>query len=102
MKAREISGWVVIAGFALTAQGCWEDEQVTSLGEGGCRIADGGGGVPVHFSGLSSDECKAKCFNGSGKCTAVEYNTNNGQCEIHSEPIVKYEEVEGVFCYRRN
>jgi hypothetical protein len=103
-KARQISGWVVIAGVGLLGQGCWEDAQdrVTLLGEGGCRIADGGEGDPIHLSGLSSDQCQARCFDENGKCTAVEYNVNNGQCEIHSDPVVKYEGVEGVFCYLRD
>ena len=102
MKARQIGNWAVIAGIALIAQGCWEDEQATLLGEGGCRTADGGEGSPIHLAGLSSDECQARCFEENGKCTAVEYNTHNSQCEIHSDTIVKYEGVEGVFCYRRN
>ena len=101
-KAREIRGWAIIAGAVLMAQGCWEDERVTLLGEGGCRIADGSQGTPTYVSGLSSDQCQAECFNENGNCTAVEYNTNNGQCEIHSEAIIKYEAVEGVFCYLRN
>ena len=100
-KVRHIIGWVVIAGVWLI-QGCWENEQFTLLGEGGCRLADGGEGGPVHLSELSSEQCQAKCSAEDGKCTAVEYNTNNGQCEIHSEAIVKFEGVEGVFCYVRN
>jgi hypothetical protein len=100
-KARQFAGWLVIAGVALSVQGCWENEQknLTLLGEGGCRFADGGGGQPIYISRVSLDECEAKCFNGNAKCTAVEYNTNNSQCEIHSELIAKYEEVKGVFCY---
>jgi hypothetical protein len=103
-KARPFAGWLVIAGVALSVQGCWESEQkdLTLLGEGGCRIADGGEGRPIYIKGVSLDECEAKCFDGDGKCTAVEYNTNNSQCEIHSQPITKYEKVGGVFCYTRS
>jgi hypothetical protein len=103
-KSRQISGWVMIAGIALLTQGCWddEDEQLTLLGEGGCRITDGGAGDPVHHSGLSSEQCQDECFFQNGKCTAVEYNTNNSQCEIHHEHVVKFEGVKGVFCYVRN
>jgi hypothetical protein len=92
---------VVIAGVWMI-QGCWENEQFTLLGEGGCRLADGGEGTPEYLSGLSSEQCQAQCSAEDGQCTAIEYNTNNGLCEIHSEPIVKFEGVEGVFCYLRN
>jgi PAN domain len=96
-----IKGWVVIAGIVVT-QGCWENEQFTLLGEGGCRLADGGGGDPIYLAGLTSEQCQAQCFAENGECTAVEYNTNNRQCEVHSEPIVKFEGAKGVFCYLRN
>jgi PAN domain len=91
----------MIAGVCMI-QGCWDNDQYTLLGEGGCRLADGREGGPVHLSGLSSEQCQAKCSAEDGKCTAVEYNTNNGQCEIHSGPIVKFEEFDGVFCYVRH
>jgi PAN domain len=101
-QSRQIAGWVIIGAVALIVQGCWEDEQLSLLGEGGCRLADGSTGDPMYLSGLSSDQCQAECLGEDGKCTAVEFNTNNGQCEIHSEPIVKYESVQGVFCYVRD
>jgi hypothetical protein len=91
----------MIAGVWLI-QGCWENDQLTLLGEGACRLADGSEGAPESLSGLSSEQCQAQCSAEDAQCTAVEYNTNTGLCEIHSEPIVKYEEVEGVFCYVRN
>jgi hypothetical protein len=104
LKARQFAGSLVIAGVALSVQGCWEDEQqnLTLVGEGGCRLADGSGGHPIYIAGLSLDQCEANCFNGDGKCTAVEYNSNNNQCEVHSEPIANYQKVAGVFCYRRS
>ena len=101
-KSRYVARWLVMSGVALMLQGCWDDEQLTLLGEGGCRITDGSEGEPIYVSGLSLDQCQAKCFNGTPNCTAVEYNTNNGQCEVHSDPITKFEVVEGVFCYQRN
>jgi PAN domain len=100
----QIAGGFVLAGVAPLVQG-WskgEQDQLALLGEGGCRLADGGEGNPVHLAGLSSERCQAECISQNGKCSAVEYNTNNGQCEVHSEPIVKFEAVEGVFCYLRN
>ena len=100
--SRCIARWLAITGVALMLQGCWDDEQLTLLGEGGCRSADGSEGNPTYVSGVSIDQCQSKCFNGQANCTAVEYNTNNGQCEVHSDPIIKHEEVAGVFCYRRN
>jgi PAN domain len=99
--ARYIRGWAMIAG-VLMIQGCWEDEQFTLLGEGGCRLADGSEGEPKYLTGLTSEQCQAECSADNGGCTAVEYNTDGGLCEIHSGPIVKFEGVEGVFCYVRN
>jgi PAN domain len=98
---RWIKGCLVIIS-VLMIQGCRDDEQFTLVGEGGCRLADGGEGGPVHLAGLSSEQCQAECTAENGKCTAFEYNTNNGNCEVHSEPIVKFEAVAGVFCYLRN
>lgn len=100
-NARWIKGCLVIVS-AVFIQGCWEDEQFTLLGEGGCRLADGGEGTPVYLAGVSSEQCQAECSDQNGACTAFEYNTNNSQCEIHAEPIVKFEGVEGVLCYLRN
>ena len=99
-----VTGGSVLARVAPLVQG-WskgEQDQLTLLGEGGCRLADGGEGHPVHLAGLSSEQCHAECTSENGKCSAVEYNTNNGNCEVHSEPIVKFEGVEGVFCYLPN
>jgi hypothetical protein len=85
-------------------QGCGEKEekdkdQLTLLGEGGCRTADGGQGQSTSFSEKSEDACKAKCFANGKPCAAVEFNSNEGMCEIHSQPIAKFEAVQGVFCY---
>src|SRR5687767_7530802 len=100
----QIAGGFVLAGVAPLMQG-WskgKQDQLALLGEGGCRLADGGEGSPVHLAGLSSEQCQAECTGENEKCTALEYNTNNGQCEVHSGPIVKFEAVDGVFCYLRN
>ena len=98
---RWISGCLAIVS-GLMIQGCWDEEQFTLLGQGGCRLADGGEGSPIHLAGLSSEQCQAKCSAENGGCTAFEYNTSNGQCEIHGKQIVKFEGVDGVFCYLRN
>lgn len=102
-KARQVAGGLVIAGIALMMQGCWEDEQdrLILLGEGGCRTADGSEGAYITISAVSFNQCEAKCFDVNGQCTALEYNTNNSNCEIHSAPITSFEEVTGVSCYQR-
>jgi hypothetical protein len=100
----QIAGGFVLAEVAPLVQG-WskgEQDQLALLGEGGCRLADGGEGNPVHLAGLSYEQCQAECTSENGECSAVEYNTNNGQCELHSGTIVKFEEIEGVFCHLRN
>ena len=86
---------------ALAAQGCRDDGQdrLTLLGEGGCRAADGGDGTPSTVQMASAQDCEALCFAEETPCAAVEYNANNGICEIHREPIAKFEHVEGVACY---
>jgi hypothetical protein len=101
VEKRHIWICLVVAGIALAVQGCWEDkpDELTLLGEGGCRTADGGEGDPRYVSGLSLDACKAECFNGDVSCAAVEYNANNSNCEVHSGQITKFEDVEGVSCY---
>jgi hypothetical protein len=100
LKSRPIGVWLAILGVALTVQGCWdEQDQLELLGDGGCRTADGGEGGPTHFSEMSLDECKAQCFDGDAPCAAVEFNANNSKCEVHFEPITKFEAVEGVACY---
>jgi hypothetical protein len=101
LKARRIGRWLAIVGVVLATQGCWDDgqERLTLLGEGGCRTADGGHGDSSTVGVASAEDCEAQCFNGEASCTAVEYNSNNGACEIHREPIAKFEHVEGVACY---
>jgi hypothetical protein len=112
-----IVGGFAMAGILPQVQGCWQDEQLrqharavphaqlqdrlTLLGEGGCRTADGEQGEYTTISAVAFDECKAKCSEVNGQCTALEYNRNNGICEIHSEPITSFEGVAGVSCYRR-
>lgn len=99
-KARRIGLCFAIVGFALAAQGCWNDEQdLTLLGDGGCRTADGGEGRPAYLTAVSAEACEAQCSAGDEQCTAVEYNAGNGSCEIHHEPITKFERIEGVTCY---
>jgi PAN domain len=100
-KARRVGLWLAIVGFALAAQGCWDDgqESLTLLGEGGCRAADGGEGGPSTIQVASTEECEAQCFTEETPCAAVEYNSNNGACEIHREPIARFEQVDGVACY---
>jgi hypothetical protein len=99
LKARQTAVWFAIVGVAVMMQGCWEEDQLTLLGDGGCRTADGGEGEPIYLSGMSLDECKAQCFDGNGPCAAVEFNATSGNCEVHSAPITKFEAVEGVACY---
>jgi hypothetical protein len=101
LKLRPAGVWLAIVSIALATQGCWEDEQdqLTLLGDGGCRIADGGTGDPTYSPEMSLEECKAQCLAANGQCTAVEFNANNGMCEVHSEPIAKFERVDGVACY---
>ena len=102
-KARQLAGWLMITAFALVVQGCWEqEEQITFVGEGGCRIADGGEGEHSTISAQSVDQCEARCLATNGECVGFEYNSNNNACEIHYEPIATFENVAGVFCYRRS
>jgi len=106
-----VAGGLVIAGVAPLVQVCAqaeaqhesqdEEDQLTLLGEGGCRTADGGQGAYTRISSVSFDQCKTECFGLNGKCIALEYNSNINGCEIHSEPITSFEEVAGVSCYQR-
>ena len=100
-KAERIGVSLAIAGVVLALQGCWEDDQdrLTLLGAGACRVADGSGGHPKNITGVSLKACRALCFVGDLSCVAVEYNGNNEACEIHSKPVTKFERVEGVQCY---
>src|SRR5690606_22960076 len=101
-KARQLAGWLMITGFALVVQGCWEDEQMTFVGEGGCRFPEGSKGKYRTVSAESLDQCEARCLATNGECAGFEYNSNNNACEIHYEPIATFENVAGVFCYRRS
>ena len=100
-NVRQVGVGLVIVGIALTAQGCWEkdQEQLTLLGDGGCRTEDGGDGGPDYISGISLEECKQHCFKNGGPCSAVEFNSGNGMCEVHSKAITRVEPAEGVACY---
>jgi hypothetical protein len=91
----------MIVGIALTVQGCWEkdEDQLTLLGDGGCRMADGNAGSPIYISGMSLEGCKQNCFGKDKTCTAIEFNSNNNMCEVHSDSIVQVEPVAGVACY---
>jgi len=101
LKVREAGVWLAMVGVALAVQGCWENEQdqLTLLGNGGCRTADGSVGNPKTTTGISLDTCRALCDDGDVSCVAVEYSANTETCEIHSEPITKFERIEGVVCY---
>jgi len=71
-KAGKIGVWIAVTGIALVVQGCWDEQpqQLALLGDGG-----------------------------ETPCVAVEYNANNSRCEVHREPIAKFEKVDGVACY---
>jgi hypothetical protein len=100
-KSMRVGLWLGIGCLALALQGCWDDgqENLTLLGEGGCRAADGGHGHPRTVPVASAEDCEAQCFAEATPCVAVEYNSKNGACEVHSEPIARFEHVEGVACY---
>lgn len=100
-KAKHLAAWLAVVGFALVVQGCEKDKEdrLTLLGDGGCRTDDGGDGQPQYIPGLSLDACKAQCFATDTPCTAIEYNTNNSNCEVHSQPITRFAETAGVACY---
>ena len=100
-KVRQVGFGFVILGIALTVQGCWEKDadQLALLGDGGCRTADGGDGSPTYVAGMSLEECKQHCFGNGEPCTAIEFDSSNGMCELHSEAITRVEPVEGVACY---
>jgi hypothetical protein len=101
LKLRQAGVWLAIAGIALALQGCWENEepQLTLLGNGGCRTADGTEEKYNVMTEVSLDACKERCFGENGSCTAVEFNTANSHCEVHSAPITRFERVEGVTCH---
>jgi PAN domain len=102
-----VAGGFGLAGVAPLVQVCSQDEpqdeqgQLTLLGEGGCRLADGGQGIHTTISQVSFDQCKQKCLAVKGQCAAFEYNSNSNVCEIHSEQITTFEKVAGVSCYQR-
>jgi PAN domain len=101
-KAGRSAVWIMMVGVALVTQGCWEEEPggLALLGDGGCRMANGSEGTPTTIGVQSSDECQAKCLtDGAAPCVAVEYNANSSSCEVHREPITKFEKIEGVACY---
>ena len=97
LKGRRTGFCFALVSTALLMQACGEDEQFSLLGTGGCRTADDGQGTYTTISGLSLEECRAQCSN--GRCTGFEFRAEDGNCEIHSEPITRFEHVEGVSCY---
>jgi hypothetical protein len=101
---RQVGVGLVIVGIALTVQGCWEndEDQLTLLGDGGCRTADGDDGSATYISGTSLESCRQHCFENDELCTAIEFNSNNSRCEVHSESITRVEPVKGVACYVLN
>jgi hypothetical protein len=100
-KAAQISGWLAVGVLAIALQACWDDkqDQLTLLGNGGCRTADGGDGHPKYVAGLSLDACKTQCLETKSSCTAIEYNSAKNNCEIHSQPITQVAVSDGVSCY---
>jgi hypothetical protein len=98
-----VAGGFVPAGVASLAQGCaqGEQDQLTLLGEGGCRTANGAQGAHTTIAAVSLDQCKEKCLDLDGMCTALEYNSDNNNCEIHSESITSFAQSAGVSCYKR-
>ena len=98
---KHVSAYLAVVGLALAVQGCWDDKEdrLTLLGDGGCRTADGGDGQPKYVPGVTLDTCKTRCFDTDTPCTAIEYNTKNSNCEIHSQPITRFAEAAGVACY---
>jgi hypothetical protein len=100
-KAGRMGLCLAIVGLALATQGCWDDgdEHLTLLGEGGCRTADGGHGDSSTIETTTVEDCQTGCFAGDAPCAAIEYNANNGMCEVHRQPIASFEHVAGVACY---
>ena len=100
-KVRQVGVGLVIIGIAVTVQGCWEkdEDQLTLLGAGGCRTGNGDNGSRTYISGLSLEECKQHCFENDQPCSAIEFNSNNNKCEVHSGAITRVEAAKGVACY---
>jgi PAN domain len=100
-KAAQISAWLAVVVLAFALQACGDDkqDQLTLLGNGGCRTADGGDGHPKYVAGLTLDACKAQCLQANSSCTAIEYNSAKNNCEIHSQPITQVAATDGVSCY---
>jgi PAN domain len=100
-EARHIGMWFAILGIALMLQGCWENEQdrFALVGDGGCRTADDRHGSQTTVTEITLAECRERCLEVNGACSAIEYTSSGGVCEIHSEPITKFESAEGVTCY---
>jgi PAN domain len=100
-RLKRIALWSTILGIAFMVQACWEDEQkgLKLVGAGACRNADGSEGRPRTVKAASLDDCSSQCLQEGKSCKAIEYNSTNGSCEIHSEPMTSFEKVEGVSCY---
>jgi hypothetical protein len=100
IETKRLSFCFGVVSMALLVQGCWEeDEQFSLLGSGGCRTTDDRQGAYTTISGLSLEECRAQCSRTNGRCTAIEFRAEDGNCELHSDPITKFEPREGVACY---
>jgi len=82
------------------AEGDW-----VNLGHGGCRTAGGSSGTYTVMPGRvhsvrGSQRCRDACA-ASSSCVAYELRTNDGRCELHTEPITKSSPHAGYVCYAK-
>jgi len=100
-QLKRLARWSMILGVAIAVQACGDaaPKGLKLVGAGGCRNADGSEGRPTTVKVASLEECTSQCREAGKSCTAIEYNANNGSCELHSEPISKFEQAAGVSCY---
>jgi len=77
---------------------CTEAHAYRFLGQGSCRTATNGAGTYTRIEMGSSAECRQKC-NEDENCLAYEFYAHSEQCEIHTEPISKFQKQHGFRCY---
>jgi hypothetical protein len=85
---------------------CWGLQSINvekewrKLGDGACR--NEGGKYPKVFQALtnvsSSGACQYLCAS-SDSCTAFEYSSQSGGCELHKSHITNYGSDDGVQCW---